>query len=391
MTQVPAKHLAFDPAEYAARQSRAQEAMAALGQDALVLFAQESMFYLTGYDTTGYSKFQAMVLPQEGAPVLLTRSADLLQAEITSLVDDIRIWVDREGAQPAADLVALLRDLGLAGGHLGIELSAWTLTGARWEALRAALEGVASWQDASALMSGLRLVKSPAEIAYVREAATYADLALDAAYEAIGPQVDENQVLAAMTARQLQAGSDLSASRWILGSGPLALMCRSFSGYRKISNPDQVTLEWAGVSRHYHVAMMRTLLVGKATPDQVAMHGAALDALLACQAECRPGRSFGDVFAAHAKSLDACGRSSQRLNACGYTLSAQYPPSWMGPEEPMFNANNPLEIKPGMTLFMHMIMFDSEKGLAMCPGETLLVTEEGHERLSRHSLDLVVL
>jgi Xaa-Pro dipeptidase len=57
----------------------------------------------------------------------------------------------------------------------------------------------------------------------------------------------------------------------------------------------------------------------------------------------------------------------------------------------MFNANNPLEIKPGMVLFMHMIMFDSEKGLAMCPGETLLVTEEGHERLSRHSLDLVVL
>ena len=69
------------------------------------------MFYLTGYDTTGYSKFQAMVLPQEGAPVLLTRSADLLQAEITSLVDDIRIWVDRESAKPAADLVALLRDL----------------------------------------------------------------------------------------------------------------------------------------------------------------------------------------------------------------------------------------------------------------------------------------
>ena len=43
--------------------------------------------------------------------------------------------------------------------------------------------------------------------------------------------------------RQLQAGGDLSASRFILGAGPRALMCRAFSGYGRIASPDQVTLE----------------------------------------------------------------------------------------------------------------------------------------------------
>ena len=390
MNAAETRYLAFTPAEYAGRQARARKAMAAAGLDALVLFAQESMFYLTGYDTTGYSKFQAMVLPLTGAATLLTRSADRRQAEITSVVQDIRVWVDREDAEPARELVALLGEMGLAGRRLGIELSAWTLTAARWEPLRGALEGVARWQDASALMSRLRLVKSPAEIAEVRKAAAFADLALDAAQEAIGPKVDENQLLAAMLERQLQAGANLSASRWILGSGPLALLCRSFSGYRRVAAQDQVTLEWAGVSRHYHVAMMRSLLVGAATPEQRAMHADAVEALAACREVCRPGQSFGEVFAAHARALDAAGRHEQRLNACGYSLGAQYPPSWMGPEEPMFTEGNPLEIRPGMVLFLHMILFDSAKGLAMCPGETFLVTQQGPERLSRHSLELFV-
>ncbi len=384
------KHLAFERGEYAARIERAQRATVADGLDALVVFAQESMFHLTGYDTTGYSKFQAMVLPADGAPVLLTRSADLRQAKLTSIIDDVRLWVDRADANPAGDLVALLDEVGLRGRRLGVELSAWTLTGARWELVRTALDGFATWRGASELLSGLRLVKSAAEIVQVRRAAELADLALDAAHETIGAGVAENDVLAAMTDRQLRAGGDLTASRWILGSGPRALMCRSFSGYATIGSPDQVTLEWAGISRHYHVPMMRTVLVGEASAQHKHMHAAGCAALAACEAECRPGRTFGDVFAAHAKVLDAAGLGAHRLNACGYSVGAQYPPSWMGPEEPMFYENNPLEIQPGMTLFMHMILMDSDTGTAMCPGETVLVTDKGPERLSRHGLDLVI-
>ena len=86
--------------------------------------------------------------------------------------------------------------------------------------------------------------------------------------------------------------------------------------------------------------------------------------------------------------LDAAGFGEHRLNACGYSLGALYPPTWM--DWPMLYTGNPIVIEPNMVIFIHMIMLDSGRSLAMALGETVLVTEAGCERLSRMSLDLVV-
>src|SRR2546430_16805542 len=100
--------LHFSTQELAARRRRACRAMAARGLDGLLIFRQESMYYLTGYDTSGYSMFQGMYLGADGALALCTRSADLRQARLTSVIEDIRIWRDREGANPADDLRDML-------------------------------------------------------------------------------------------------------------------------------------------------------------------------------------------------------------------------------------------------------------------------------------------
>ena len=94
--------LHFTLEEFADRQQRALAAMAARGLDALLMFKQESMYWLTGYDSFGYCFFQCLVLRADGELVLLTRAPDLRQAQHTSLIEDIRIWVDRAGSEPAA-------------------------------------------------------------------------------------------------------------------------------------------------------------------------------------------------------------------------------------------------------------------------------------------------
>ena len=66
--------LHFPKQEFDRRISRAREAMAEAQLDGLILFRQESMFYLTGYDTSGYSMFQAMYLGLEDGLTLLTRT-----------------------------------------------------------------------------------------------------------------------------------------------------------------------------------------------------------------------------------------------------------------------------------------------------------------------------
>src|SRR5262245_28511266 len=112
--------LTFPRAEYDARIARTRREMAARGLDALLLFAQESLFYLTGYDTSGYVFFQCAVLPLSGDITLLTRRPDVAQARDTSTIEDIRVWYNTADANPAADLALILREKGLAGKRVGI-------------------------------------------------------------------------------------------------------------------------------------------------------------------------------------------------------------------------------------------------------------------------------
>ena len=156
------------------------------------------MYYLTGYDTFGYVFFQCLYLGADGRFFLLTRAPDLRQAWHTSVVEDVRVWVDAPDAKPAEELRKVLAEYGAKGKRLGVEYEAYGLTARNGKRLEAALEGFATLTDASDLVTRLRLVKSPAEIAYVRKAAELADLALDEAERLAGPGAYEGEILAAM-------------------------------------------------------------------------------------------------------------------------------------------------------------------------------------------------
>jgi Xaa-Pro dipeptidase len=241
--------------------------------------------------------------------------------------------------------------------------------------------------DASYLVSNLRLVKSPAEIAYAKNAGRLADDALDAALELIKPGADEAAILSAMQGAVLAGGGDYPANEFIIGSGADALLCRYKAGRRRLDTKDQLTLEWAGVSAHYHAAMMRTVVIGEQDFRQKELYSACLQNLAAIEEVLQPGKTFGDVFDVHARVMDERGLTRHRLNSCGYSLGARFSPSWM--EHQMFHAGNPQEITRDMTLFVHMIVMDSDSGTAMTLGRTYLTTDGAPEPLSRHSLDLL--
>jgi len=379
--------LHFDRAEYDHRIEATTRAMKAQRLDALLMFRQESMFYLTGYDTFGFCFFQCMVLTADGQLVLLTRAPDLRQAQLTSIVTDIRIWKDGAAAEPTEDLRAILEELDLDGGRLGIELDAYGFTGRTLRRFDRAMEGFAAFTDASGLVSDLRIIKSEAEIAYVRRAAELGDDALDAGLALIGPGADEGEILAAMQGAVFRGGGDYAGNEFIIGSGEHALLCRYFTGRQTLKVQDQLTLEFAGAYRHYHAAMMRTVPVGTVTSLQKDMHSACQDALLGCEAALTPGTTMGEVFQVHADIFDKAGYGAHRMNACGYSQGTTFAPIWM--DYPMFYQDNPTVIQPGMVFFLHMILMDSDSGTAMTLGRTSLVTEQGAERLHRHSLELL--
>ncbi|MER8762090.1 MULTISPECIES: Xaa-Pro peptidase family protein [unclassified Mesorhizobium] len=380
--------LHFERSEFDARRDRLMIEIAEKKLDAVLLFAQESMYWLTGYDTFGFCFFQCLVVKADGSMVLLTRSADLRQARHTSIIDNIVLWTDRNGANPAVDLRNLLNELDLLGARIGVEYDTHGLTAYNGRRLDEQLQTFGQIADASGIVSRLRLFKSPAEIAKAEKAANLADDALDAALPLIKQGGDEALILAAMQGAIFAGGGDYPANEFIIGSGVDALLCRYKAGRRKLTKNDQLTLEWAGVFHHYHAAMMRTVLTGKVSKRHQELFDAARAALLAVEKAMTPGNTFGDVFDAHARTLEAHNLTKHRLNACGYSLGARFTPSWM--DMPMFYQGNPEPIAPNMTLFAHMIIMDSETETAMTLGRTYLTTESQPRPLSRHDLDLIV-
>ena len=73
----------FTEAEYKDRRTKVAESLQRDGLDGVLIFRQESMYYLTGYDTFGYCFFQCLYLDANGEYALLTRAPDRLQAELS--------------------------------------------------------------------------------------------------------------------------------------------------------------------------------------------------------------------------------------------------------------------------------------------------------------------
>ena len=378
----------FTKNEFDNRKKKVLEKMDRDSLDALLMFRQESMYWLTGYDTFGFVYFQCLILTTNGDLILLTRAPDLRQAQNTSIIKDIRIWVDKNEANPAEELKNILDELNLGNKTLGVEYEAYGLTGRNSIRLNNSLNRSYKLKDKSELISYLRLIKSEEEIVYVKKAAELADRALESVWKIAKPGQSESKILADMQSVIFEGGGDYPANEFIIGSGHNALLCRYQSEKRILDKIDQLTIEWAGTYKHYHSAMFRTIPIGKANPKHIKMHEACMKALSACENKLKPGNKVGDVFNIHAEVLDCLGYKNCRMNACGYSLGTTFAPNWM--DWPMLYTGNPVVLKPGMIFFMHMILMDSENQLAMNLGETFLITNSGNQRMGKKKLDLVI-
>jgi Xaa-Pro dipeptidase len=381
--------LHFSKQEFLQRKTKVLQSIKEQNLDAVLMFRQESMYWLTGYDTFGYVFFQTLVLDNKGNIILLTRAPDLRQAQNTSNIEDIRIWVDKDESNPVDDLKNILDELSLKGKKVGVEYEAYGLTGRNALRLNKSLESYCNVEDQSELITKIRVIKSPEEIVYVKKAAELADLALDQAWKHTKAGTNEAKILAEMQKIVLEGGGDYPANEYIIGSGHNALLCRYQSEKRILSNIDQLSIEWAGTYKHYHSAMFRTITVGKSDSKHIKMHEACLEALQNCEKKLIPENTVGEVFDVHAQTFDNLGYNKSRMNACGYSLGSTFSPNWM--DWPMLYTGNPYKIVPGNVFFMHMILMDSDSNLAMNLGETYLVTENGSERLGKQKLDLIIL
>ncbi|OLP57919.1 Xaa-Pro aminopeptidase [Xaviernesmea oryzae] len=367
---------AFPAEEFAERQARARAAIAASGHEALIVTGPETIYWLTGRQTAGYFAFQALILPADGAPVLLVRQLELFGTLANTYLPDLVAYQD--GDDPAEALVDLLRRRGIA--RPAIELAGWFLS-PKLAAEIADRLGVAALADGAQILPPLRMIKSPAELASIRQAARYAEAGMIAGIAACAAGADENAVAADMLQAATRAGSEAMAMEPLVSSGPRSGLPHMTWRRRVLQPGDPIFLELAGSHARYHAALMRTVWMGTPPDEARRMMDCALRALDAAIAEIRPGVSCAHVHDTAQAIIDGAGYTAAFRKRIGYSMGVAFAPDWGEGDILSLFTNVDRRIEPGMVFHLPATLRRYGEW-TVGASETVIVTETGAEPLS---------
>jgi Xaa-Pro dipeptidase len=233
--------------------------------------------------------------------------------------------------------------------------------------------------DATEMLGSVRLVKSPQEMKYLRSAAGFAELGLDAARETLKPGITEIDLAAAVEGAMRKAGSDYWSIPTELASGPRTAGGHATPRHRVIESGDLVHLEFAGVDRRYHATAVHTLAAGEPSRRARALYDLARASLAAGIAAVRPGARVADVEEASLEPLRRVGLESAAVMRFGYGIGVAYPPIWLEPLQ--ISRGFDQVLKPGMVFVLHAYIQLIEEGLGIIQGGTYALTERGIEML----------
>jgi Xaa-Pro dipeptidase len=371
-------NLPFSLDEYRLRLGRVHKEMADRGIDVALVSVPENIYYLTGYTTLGYYMYQVLMVPIDDEPLLLTYREERINVERLSWLDK---HVDYDVVQdPIEVTTAAVRGLGVAGKTLSIEESGYFFPIRTYNKLMAAL-GDVRWVDGSGLVEASRLIKSDAELGYIRAAAR---AAMNGMVEALGEARigrNENDVAAAVYKATLQAGSEYPGSPPYVISGERSGLPHGTWEGRELRDGDIVFLEFSGCVKRYSAAMMRTAFIGDPPPSVTGRATAVIDALETAIANIRPGVTSHSVDAAAREAILSHG-FGDHTHETGYSIGVCYPPGWNESHIMNLHPGDETLLRPNMVFHLVPSLIVPELNGHVGFSETVVVTETGCEVLT---------
>jgi Xaa-Pro aminopeptidase len=381
------RDLAFPEAEYRGRVDKVRALMAQKGLDALLVTEVPNVCYLSGYDTFVPNNFACMVLPGSGEPTLQVAEFEIPGALLNGWIEDVRATRFNDADAVVREFSDLLRERRLDGARIGLETRLPGLNIDVYEGLKKALPR-ASFVDASDLVFRARLVKSAAELGYMRKAADMVRTSIAATVAAVRPGVSENDVASVGYASLAREGSEFfSCQPCVVAAQRTGWIHTSQRGTR-IKAGDTVMMELGAFVRRYVSAVMHTVVVGKPSPAVERLARASDETLTLIAETVKPGRTAHEVASIVKKGLDGVSAEAYSTGMFGYAVGLSFPPTWRegrfmiaeGVHEPML---------PGMT-FLSPITLRLPGVLGVGFTETLAVTETGCEVLTARDRSLTV-
>ncbi len=380
----------FTAAEYAGRRAKVRAAMAEAGIDGIFVTNPADVCYLTGYDQIwqSYANIIGTFVRAETDETLFFDNDGHVVLDLTTPeVGEVAYLVRGRVADHVAFVAETLTDRGWARGTVALQPWAYGPHPSLLEAIGARLaEAGPDIADGSTLVEDVRLVKSPAEVAVVREAGRIADLAMAAARDALRPGLRETEIDAVFTAELMRQGCGYPGIRSMVGSGPRSGAHHGPATHRRIKDGDLVHIDFCACLHRYHANLSRTFAVGEADPRWHDLMDKAAGCIDAVVEAVKPGESMARIQEVADAYTDSVGLRPYVWLIGGYTLGIAMPPDWVGRHRPAPREDIPIPaLEPGIVM-NYENQFDVFEGGPGGTGaayiETLLITESGIEVLS---------
>jgi len=381
---------AFDDAEYAARLGRVRDRMAAAGIDCLFVGAPESTYYLSGYRSaftqTGQSPKQwpatsgIAVHVDHDDFILFDTDREQVMHRTYTCARDIRCFPPGRTRDGTAFIADELAALGWLRGKVGLEFWSGRPNRAISERFQQRLEDKgARVVDGSDVLREVRWLKSPAEMACLREAGRIGCAGLRAVGDTIAPGVMEVAVLGEALAAMGREGGEVPAVIPPVLSGPKTAGLHALSTDRRIGTGEAVCADLAGVSRRYHANLARTWWTGEPHPDDRRLAEAAAGSLQALKSTLKPGVSAATLAAEMVRYYEDAGIWQRRSWIGGYEMGIAFPPAWTGNYvfDSVSEIGRDRVFEPGIAMnFENQFYLAEGRGLFFLI-ETVLLDEEG--------------
>jgi Xaa-Pro dipeptidase len=378
----------FPAEEFQARRARVRAAIARAGLNWLVAFHPVSIHWLTGSDAKSYQEFQCLLIPARPGPLsILTREGERNEFQDDALVDEIWTFGGGENEDPLAAFDRLARRHGLHRARVGIEVPAYYLHPHHYGQLKQVLSE-ALVAEPTNLIHDLKLVKSPAELAYIREAGRIADKAMAVFAGALAEGRSEMAVAGKVYDALLSAGSGLAASPINLVSGERSGFSHGAPTLRTLRQGDYGNVEYGAAYKRYTATIGRQFCLGPPTPRMRELYDLVRRAGDACIAEIRHGVPATIPHAAAKRVIGAAGLERGRVHTSGYGLAPGFPPTWGEPMHML--ADSTYVLQAGMVVSVEPPVFLGDERLGARIIDNVLVTEDGAELLTRFERDLIV-
>lgn len=379
--------MTFPYKEYQDRLAHLRKCMVSRHLDAVIVSDPENLMYLTDYQTTGYSFFQALVVPLDDEPFMITRRMEESNVIARTWVELTRPYPDTGDAIQM--LVDALREFGLANKRIGYERNSYFFPAYLQDRVRTTLTN-GRLLDCFGIVESGRVCKSPAEIAVMRKAAIATEEGMKAGIEASVAGATENEIGAAISAAMFNAGGEFPAVMPYVTSGPRTMIGHATWEGRTVREGEHVFLEVGGCYRRYHTAMMRTIVLGELSDSMYKAQETMKTALQLLHETVQPGMTVSDADNLIRGVISSNDVGASLITRSGYSIGIAFPPSWDEGYIISLKQGDSYVMREGMTFHVIPWMWGVDGDKTCGISDTIYITEDGCESFFTMDRDFTV-